>query len=409
MPNILQNVIGTSIFNMTMALLMLFFFTPAHAQDLIGDQGLEGLDLSTLKKITLSPDERLATGLTVLHENKGTSSVIKVWDIKKKILLHEFSVPGQAHVIEFSPDSSKIITASGTGNLAWATTIRKWNLSSRTGKTLGTCIGAVRQFSFSHDGKKMAALTDFAGFFEKIALLDATGTVCVCQIKAWRLDGEDDELSINITHPLPLDRWLPTWPPIEKRAKAKLAENTLLTAPVKMRFSMDDQQIITVTTTGTSVAYDSQTGEILKHANLSSMSLFESMQMIAASQAPANATKLRIDFAPVGKTITIERDENNWWQTANDKSRAFKVDGKNYRSRFKNVEKVANPLTLLGLKPKTKLAQLHSFKHPAGMVKISRAPTGINFQLIIENEKNASEPIPIGSVQWMPPSGGTTP
>ncbi|MGI9498281.1 MAG: hypothetical protein ACR2NK_19650, partial [Mariniblastus sp.] len=133
---------------------------------------------------------------------------------------------------------------------------------------------------------------------------------------------------------------------------------------------MDDQQIITVTTTGTSVAYDSQTGEILKHANLSSMSLFESMQMIAASQAPANATKLRIDFAPVGKTITIERDENNWWQTANDKSRAFKVDGKNYRLRFKNVEKVANPLILLGLKPKTKLAQLHSFKHPAGMVKI---------------------------------------
>ncbi|MDC0265501.1 hypothetical protein OAK32_00300 [Mariniblastus sp.] len=35
MPNILQNLIGTSIFNMTTALLILFFFTPAHAQDLI--------------------------------------------------------------------------------------------------------------------------------------------------------------------------------------------------------------------------------------------------------------------------------------------------------------------------------------------------------------------------------------
>jgi hypothetical protein len=240
-------------------------------------------------------------------------------------------------------------------------------------------------------------------------MLEATRTDCICQIKVWQLDGEDHELSINITNPLPLNRWLPTWPPIEEKAKVKLAENTLLTVPVKIRFSMDDQQIITVTTNGTSAAHDSQTGEMLKHANLSSMSLFESMQMIAASQAPANATKLRIKFAPVGKTITIERDENSWWHTANDKSRAFKVDGKNYRSRFKNVEKVANPLTLLGLKPKTKLAQLHSFKHPAGMVKISRAPTGINFQLIIENEKNASEPIPIGSVQWMPPSGGTTP
>ncbi|MDA7909123.1 hypothetical protein N9B68_01375 [bacterium] len=172
-----------------------------------------------------------------------------------------------------------------------------------------------------------------------------------------------------------------------------------------MRFSMDDQQIITVTTTGTSVAYDSQTGEIIKHANICSMSLFESMQMIAASQAPANATKLRIDFAPIGKTISIERGENNWWQIANDKSRAFKVNGKNYVSRIKNVEKIANSLTLLGLKPKTNLAQLHSFKHPAGMVKINREPAGINFQLIIENEKNASEPIPIGSVQWMLPSG----
>lgn len=180
MPNILQNLIGTSIFNMTTALLIFFFFTPAHAQGLIGDQGLEGLDLSTAKKITLSPDNRLATGLTVLHENKGTSSVIKVWDIKKKILLHEFRVPGQAHAIAYSPDSSVIITAAGAGNLAWATTIRKWNLSSRTGKTLGTCIGAVRQFSFSHDGKKVAALTHCAGFFEKIAMLEATRTDCIC-------------------------------------------------------------------------------------------------------------------------------------------------------------------------------------------------------------------------------------
>ncbi len=401
--------IGASNFHITIVLLMIFFFTPTQAQEFAGDKRLKGLDLSTAKKITLSPDTRLATGLTVLHENKGTSSVIKVWDIKKKILLHEFRVPGQAHAIAYSPDSSVIITAAGAGNLAWATTIRKWNLSSGTGKTLGTCIGSVRQLSFSHDGKKVAALTDFAGFFEKIATLDATGTACICQIKAWRLDGEDDELSINITHPLPLDRWLPTWPPIEKPAKAKLTENTLLTAPVQMRFSMDDQQIITVTTTGTSVAYDSQTGEILKHANICSMSLFESMQMIAASQAPANATKLRIDFAPIGKTISIERGENNWWQTANDKSRAFKVNGKNYVTRIKNVEKIANSLTLLGLKPKTNLAQLHSFKHPAGMVKINRETAGINFQLIIENEKNASEPIPIGSVQWMPPSGGTMP
>jgi WD40 repeat protein len=403
MSNNLHNKIGTSIFHVTTVLLMIFFFTPAQAQNPLNDNRLRGLDLSAAKKITFSPNNELAAGLTVLHENKGTSSVIKVWGIKKKKLLHEFRVSGQAHAIEFSPDSSAIVTASGTGNLAWATTIRNWNLASGTGKTLGACIGSVRQFSFSHDGGKVAVLTDFAGFFEKTAMLDATGTTCICQIKAWRLDGEDDELSINITHPLPLDRWLPTWLPLEEKAKAKLTEDTLLTAPIQMRFSMDDQQIIATTAIGTSVAYDSQTGKILKHANLSSMNLFESILMLAIYQAPATATKLRIDFAPIGRTISFERGEDFWWQSGNDKERSFKVDGENYVSRIKDVEKATNPATLLGLKPKTNLTKLDSFEHPAGKVKIHREPTGIQFQLIIENEKTAREPIEIGSVQWTPP------
>ena len=65
MSNNLPYKIGASNFHITIVLLMIFFFTPAQAQEFAGDKRLKGLDLSTAKKTTLSPDTRLATGKTI--------------------------------------------------------------------------------------------------------------------------------------------------------------------------------------------------------------------------------------------------------------------------------------------------------------------------------------------------------
>ena len=74
------------------------------------------IDLSGVKRLTYSSDKKLVAGTLRAPNKKGW--FIKIWDVKKKKLLHELSIPGVLHVtpstlhaIAFTPDSKSLVTS----------------------------------------------------------------------------------------------------------------------------------------------------------------------------------------------------------------------------------------------------------------------------------------------------------
>ncbi|MDE0864781.1 MAG: hypothetical protein OSA98_13405 [Rubripirellula sp.] len=120
---------------------------PLHSQDTDIKEQLQGVDLTGVKQLKLSPNGKLAAGLTGLYDNPGSRSgsfsLIKIWSIGKKELVHEFRVPGEAYEVVFTPDGSAVVAADKTGNLGHTTPIRAWDLAHGTEREVRTCGGEL--------------------------------------------------------------------------------------------------------------------------------------------------------------------------------------------------------------------------------------------------------------------------
>jgi len=240
--------------------------TPLHAQDADIKEHLEGVDLTGVKQLTFSPDGELAAGLTVLHEkDSGPESLIKIWSIKKKKILHQFRFPGKAGEIAFHPDSSTVVAAATTGNLGHATTIRAWDLAEGAQRTVGTCTGDIRELRFSPDGIRLAAVAAL-GYFDNMAE-STEAEVLVSQIKVWPVSGKGTALSIAIPHPC--GEWVEMWPSqenIDPWRGEQIRAAVLKVRPKRLRFSPDGKTLICEIEAGLRTIYDSRTGVMLQNS-----------------------------------------------------------------------------------------------------------------------------------------------
>ena len=346
-----------------------------------------------------SPNGKLAAGVTVLHEKSGMRSVLKIWADKERELLHQFPIPGKVRAIAFSPDSSTVVAADRTGNLARVSTIRAWDLSEGTERKIGTCVGEIGDFCFSPDGVQLAAVASL-GYFDNMAELKPTGAFAF-QIKVWRITGEGNVLSINIPHPL--GEWVEVWPPIDGWSGKRIEAAFRRVVPTRLRFSSDGKQLICETEAGLRTIYDSRTGSMLQHSSMSSVGVFKSMLMIALHQVPADVKSLTIEITPREKPTLFKRGENGLWRIGTDKNNGFRVDDEHFVSLIKGVEKKEHFEMRLGLKDETNLAELLSFRHPLGVIKIKRDETGLKFRLEeVTDGIESGETLQAGEVRWGP-------
>jgi len=103
--------------------------------------------------LRLSPSGELAAVLTGLYPNPGTRpgsfSLIKIWSIRNKKLLHQFRVLGKAYEVVFSPGGSTVVAAEKIGNLGITATIRVGNRAEGTERKVGTCVGQIGELRFN--------------------------------------------------------------------------------------------------------------------------------------------------------------------------------------------------------------------------------------------------------------------
>ena len=125
--------------------------TPSRGQDADIKKQLEGVDLEGVQQLRLSPNGELVAGLTKLYENPGKGagsfSLVKIWSVKKKQLLHQFRVPGAVYEAVFSPDSSILVSADKTGNLGYTTTLRVYDLMDGSSEKVGFFSGLATSFA----------------------------------------------------------------------------------------------------------------------------------------------------------------------------------------------------------------------------------------------------------------------
>ena len=139
----------------------------AWGQDVDIKKQMEGVDLEGVKQLTLSHNGELAAGLTVVYRNHHAESLMKVWSIKAKQLVHEFRFRGKAHALAFSPDDATLVTADASGNLATETKIRFWDLTRGKELKQFAFVGQIRELIFSPDGGRLAAAVGF-NYFDSI-------------------------------------------------------------------------------------------------------------------------------------------------------------------------------------------------------------------------------------------------
>ena len=280
--------------------------TPLHAQDADIRKQLQGVDLTGVKHLTLSPDGELAAGLTKLYDNPGKGagsySLVKVWSVKDKQLLHQFRVRGAVYEAVFSPDGSTLVSADRSGNLGYATTIRAWNLADGSEhEGGGRFAGLSNKFCFSPDGNRLAAIQ-----FPEYSWLNPLGEYAF-KLFVWQVK-ESEGLIIKIPNAFGDHR--ATFPFATRDGVALSDERVRRSigrvTPELKGFSPDGKHLICDFETGPRT-FDARTGRILQRSEICSVGLLKSMLMIAPQQVPADVKSLSIEIMPRKKSIRLER------------------------------------------------------------------------------------------------------
>ncbi|MFK7910082.1 MAG: WD40 repeat domain-containing protein [Akkermansiaceae bacterium] len=345
-----------------------------QADDSAIKKQLQGVDLKGVHHLTLSLDGKLAAGFTGLHSNPGTRSgsysLFKIWSVKDKKLLHKFRLSGEAYALAFSADSSTIVTADRTGNLGYTTTVRAWDLPEATERKLGICGGVIHELCFSPENSRLATVAQLSSFDHKSAM---------AQINVWPVTGKGKPLNIDIPHPL--GEWIELRPPVDARESNRPDQVCRRVVPTELLFSPDGKQLIGKSEAGFRTVYDAQTGNMLQHANISSIGLVKTAFIIAIHQVPKDVKLFTIDITPNKQNIRFQRAADGWWKMGQGEKYACKVDGKNFVTFINGVEKEEHITMLLGLEDDTKFSQLTSFRHPLGVIKIERNEKDLKLQL----------------------------
>ncbi|MDF1844813.1 MAG: DPP IV N-terminal domain-containing protein [Rubripirellula sp.] len=363
---------------------------------------LQGVDLEGVQQLRLSPNGELAAGLTKLYANpgygSGSFSLVKVWSVKEKQLLHEFRIRGAVYEAVFSPDSSTLVTADKTGNLGPATTIRAWNLQDGSEHQGGGRFpGLSDKFCFSPDGNRLAAIQ-----YPEYSWLNPLGEY-EFKLNVWQVT-KSGGLSINIPNALGDHRATIPSGKIdgvamsEERGRKILAQVT----PVLRGFSEDGKQLICDFDAGPR-AFDARTGRIMQRPKICTVGLFKSMLMIAPQQVPADVKSLTIEIPPHEKPFRLERAADGWWRLRQAKRFEFRVSDRHFVVRKGDVETKQEIRMLLGLKDDSSLADLSSLKHPVGIIKIDRDATRLKFRLEeVTDGTESGETLQTGEVRWAP-------
>ena len=422
MSNTFQQRLASLVFVPTFACLAMLPTSAVEAQEARIREQQKALDLSGARNLTYSLDGEFVAGL------KG--SLVKIWSIKKKMLLHEFRVPGTAHAVVFSPDASTLVAADGVGNLGWETTIRAWEIADGTERKIGSCTGGVEGFCFSPDGSRLAATRRISPI-EAMGLHHQTKVACFGQIEVWKVADERKLLSINIAPPRPeaARHW---WHETDPKEKMRIHEACRRMVPTRISFSPDGKQLVGETDAGYLTIHDSRTGEAQPITNTSSVGMFLAMLMIALHEVPAEVTDFTVTSernpspergieltensvprSRVGYPLDLQsggpllfgRQANGWWQAfRREKAQPglFRIDGQSFVTNDGGIESRTDVRTLLGLVPNINLAELESVEHPLGAITIVRNRTGLEVRL--EEKKNGMATgriLQAGAVRWV--------
>ena len=356
-----------------------------------------------MQKLRLSPGSELVAGLTRLYpipgSRSGSFSLIKIWSVKTKQLVHDLRVPGRAYELVFSPDESTVVAADRTGNLGSTTTIRAWNLADGSERRLGFFFGETDKLYFSPDGSRLAAIANLDYSF-----LNAFGDFSF-KLGVWQVTGEGDAMTITIPNAFGDSK--ATCLPLEKWSNELRQEVVGGVTPVLRGFSADGKQIICETESGLRTTYNARSGELLQHPNICTVGVFKSMLMVALNQLRPDMKVLNVVIEPGNKQTRLERSADGWWRAGTVKTSGFKIDVEHFVSRVRGSDHRDHIMMRLGLKDGTNLADLSSLKHPLGVIKIDRKKGGLKFRLEeVTDGIESGETLQSGEVRWASPPGG---
>ena len=232
------------------------------------------------RQLTYSPDKKLLAHLG--------QRVVTVWSVEERRQMHRFVLQGRSLAVAFSPDGGSLVTADGEGNLETRSTIKLWSLATGEGRLIARFMGYTTHFSFSPDGSRLAATSNFhlKGLVPKKsenknapAPMQTGGSIHV-----WRVSDGDELLKVDIELPeytaklreeiVPVMAKLsrqPSWDPhgSEAIAMGKAMTDAYMKAirkrvPHRLNFSPDGQRLIAVSKSGQETIFDSRTGKLLR-------------------------------------------------------------------------------------------------------------------------------------------------
>lgn len=353
----------------------------------------EELDLADARRLTVSPDGELLAGLVRLpslprgprdtRTPKDPGSLLKVWSLHEKQILHEFKVSGTAYAVAFGSDSGTVVVANkSSGNLGWMTTVGAWDLPTGAERELGEFAGEVVDLRFEARGNRLAVAVKL-GYFEALGAKGKAGIHSVGQIKIWSIGDSAKPLNIGFAQLWFWDAIMNPDPKIPgKREKAIAAYRR--TVPVRLSFSPDGRLVIGETEAGFLTLHDSNTGEVQDFTGTSSVGTALALTMITLLEVPPDVPEFTLNMEPSTAMKLLTRSADGWWHVSSGGKATgdvFKVDGARFLIKEGQSAQGVDIAASLGMTRGTNLRGVHRVRHPLGEMKVVRMKDGLGIQL----------------------------